>query len=80
MPGQGQHQFIVGHATAIVPDADQLAAALVDVHLDAIGAGVQAVLHQLLDHGSRALHHLTGRYLVGEDGRQDPDGHLSWPE
>jgi len=33
---------------------------------DAVGAGVQGVLEQLLDHGSRTVDHFAGSDLVGD--------------
>ena len=75
MARQRQHQFIPGDATAVVTDADQLGPALVDVDFDPVGARIQAVFHQLLDHGGGPLHHLAGGDLVGQDRRQYTDRH-----
>src|SRR5690606_29521250 len=44
------------------------------LHLDARGAGVYAVLHQLLDDGGGTLHDLASRDLVG-----DPVGKNAYP-
>jgi hypothetical protein len=38
-----------------------------ELHRDAAGPGIDGVLHEFLDHGSRALNHLTSSHLTGED-------------
>ena len=42
-------------------------------HGDLAGPGIKAVLDQFLDHGSRALHHLTGCHLAGQHIGEDLD-------
>ena len=64
------------HALAVVLDADQRPAALLDGHGDAAGAGIERVLDQFLDDRGGPLDHLAGRDLVGERGRQDLDLHV----
>ena len=56
-------------AAAVVDDADQLAAALLDVDVDARAAGVEAVFQQLLDDAGGPLDDLAGGDL-GDDGRR----------
>ena len=63
---QRQMQFRGGDAAAVVADADQLRAALLDVDLDPCRTGVEAVLDQLLDDRRRALDHLAGCDLIDE--------------
>ena len=58
------------NAVAVVRDPNALDSPLLDAHLNALGAGVQAVLHQLLDDGRGALHHFPGGDLIGNLGRQ----------
>ena len=43
------------------------------VQANALGTGVEGVLEQLLDHGRRPLHHLTGSDLVGHIVRENVD-------
>ena len=69
MPGQRQRQIGLGNAAAVIADADQLAAAFFQLDVDARRPGIQAVFHQLLDHGGGALHHLSGSDLVGQQRR-----------
>src|SRR6185437_11736241 len=74
--GHRQRQLVGRDAAAVVAHADQPRAALIDVHLDARGAGVEAVLHQFLDHGRGAFDHLAGGDLVDEfGGQRTDDGH-----
>ncbi len=61
---QGQRQVIGGNTAAVITHTQQLDAALLDIDIDALGAGVEAVFQQLLDHRSRAFNHLTGGNLV----------------
>ena len=51
---------------AVVAHADELAAGIAEIHRDLGGLRIQRVLHQLLHHGRRALHHLAGGDLVHE--------------
>jgi hypothetical protein len=46
--GQRQRQVIGGNAAAIVTHPQQLDAALLDIDIDAFGAGVEAVFQQPL--------------------------------
>src|SRR5260370_1380479 len=66
VPQEGQVHLVGRHADAVVGDPDQRAAGVpqVDGHLGA--ERVERVLHQLLDHRGRPLHHLAGRDLVDE--------------
>lgn len=64
--GQGQRQVIGGNPAAVVAYPQQLDAALLNIDVDAPGAGVDAVFQQLLDHRRWPLDHLTRRDLVGE--------------
>ena len=62
---EGQQGVVAVHALAVVGDADELAPARLDLDADAVGAGVQSVLQQLLHHRGRPVHHLAGGDLVG---------------
>ena len=63
------------HAGAVVGDADQPAAAVLDGDVDAARAGVERVLDKLLHGGRRALDHLAGGDAVDENGIEAADGH-----
>ncbi|MNL16811.1 hypothetical protein D3C87_1378670 [compost metagenome] len=62
--GQRQRQVIGRDAAAIVTHPQQLDPALLDINIDALGAGVEAVFQQFLDHRGRTFNHLTGGDLV----------------
>ncbi len=75
MPADRDRQLLLGNAAAIVAHAQQLDAAALDVDLDAVRTGVEAVLDELLDDRSRPLDHLAGGDLIDERAREDADGH-----
>ncbi len=50
MARQGQVEILPMDTQAVIAHPDQLDATLLQVDLYARGAGIQAVLHQLLDH------------------------------
>src|SRR5690348_15817361 len=62
---EGEQGIVTYHAAAIVHHLDQLASATLHVHLDAGCTGIKGVLQQLLQDGSRALHHLSSGDFVG---------------
>ena len=68
---EGQQRVVAQHAAAVVGDANQMPAAA--LHLDAKigGAGVERIFEQFLDDGGGALHHLSGRDLVGDRVGED---------
>ena len=68
--GQREREILARNAAAVVADADQATAALLDLHADIRGPGIQAVLHQFLDHGSRSFDHFAGGDLVDQVGRE----------
>src|SRR5262245_25787618 len=59
----------------VIPHPGEAHTACFDFHLDAACAGVETVLHQLLDDGSRALDDLAGCDLVDEVIVEDADNH-----
>src|SRR6185437_4007955 len=69
----GEAGVVPMHPGAVVGDADQLHPARLHVDSDAPRAGVDRVLHQLLDHAGRPLDHLPRGDLVGEIVGQDAD-------
>ena len=74
MAGKGQRQVVGRHAATVVADPDQLHTTGLHLDIHAGGPGVETVLEHLLDHRSRAFHHLAGGDLVGQTGRQELDG------
>ncbi len=76
MAGHGKRQVLWENSTAVVTHADQPRAATLDHDVDVGGAGVEAILHELLHHGRRALDDLACGDLVYELGGKDVDsGH-----
>ena len=69
-------EFEIGgrHAGAVILHHHPADAALLQGHGDAGGAGVEGVLHQLLHHRGRPLHHLAGGDAVGGGLGEDADG------
>jgi hypothetical protein len=70
---QGQRQVIGGDALAIVQHPQELDPTLLQVDLDALRPGVQAILDQLLGHRGRTLDHLPGSDLIDQVRRQGQD-------
>ncbi|MNL13100.1 hypothetical protein D3C87_1339920 [compost metagenome] len=70
---QGQRQVIGRNAAAIVAHPQQLDAAQLHIDVDALGAGVEAVFQQLLDHRRRAFNHFTGGNLVRQTRAEELD-------
>ena len=68
---EGDARVLGGHALAVVLDSYIGRAAVADLDGNAVGACVKGVLHELLDDGGGALHHLAGgdhiRHVRGED-------------
>ena len=65
---------MIGHADAVVFDADQAHATLHQSHHDLAGPGIQGVVDQLAHHRGRALHHFTGGDLADQFVGQFLDG------
>ena len=72
---QGQGQLICGNTRAIIRHADQLQAAIHQLHANLRCAGIDAILNQLLHDRGRALNHLAGGNLSGDIGRELANGH-----
>ena len=70
-----QRQIGASHAAAVVGDADPPPAAAIGEDVDPAGAGVDGVLHQLLDHARRSLDHLAGGDAVDDLFGKLADGH-----
>jgi hypothetical protein len=67
---------IIGvHAAAVVDDANELSAAVLDRDVNARRAGVERILDKLLDRRSRTLDHLAGGDAVDKQRIETADGH-----
>ena len=53
-------EIVRAHAAAIIFHQDQIGAAAGGGDVDAAGAGIQRILHQLLHRRGRTLHHFAG--------------------
>ncbi len=60
----------LSHALAIVADLYQRFACILDYEGDGGTAGINGVLHQLLHHRGRPLHHLARGDLIGNAVRK----------
>jgi len=69
-------QVLGRHAVPVILDQHAADAALLQLHADLAGAGVEGVLHQLLHHGGRTLHHLAGGDAVGGGVGEEADHRL----
>ena len=68
-----QPDLLGGNAPAVIRHAQVTYAALAQFHGDAGRARIDAILHQLLNRRSRALHHLARRDLSDNFGRELSD-------
>src|SRR5690606_7385550 len=75
VPRHCERQLVGLDPAAVVGDADQPAAAVLDLDLDPARAGVERVLDELLDDGRGPLDDFTGGDLVDQLRRQDTNGH-----
>ena len=77
MPLQRQQGVFARHAATVVAHLDPLLAAVFEQDLDRVGAGVDGVLHQLLDHRCGPLDDLAGGNLIHQLIRENADaGHF----
>ena len=70
---EGEQRVVVGHAVAIVDDADHALAAGFDFDANRVRAGIERVFEQLFDDRRRALDDFARRDAVGDSFRQDAD-------
>ena len=75
VPADRDRQLLGGDAAAVVAHAHEADAAALDVDFDAVCAGIEAVLDQLLDDRGGALDHFAGGDLIDELAGEDADGH-----
>ena len=71
-----ERQFRAGDATAVVAHPHQGDAAALDVDLDAARTRIEAVFHELLDHGGGPLDYLARGDLIDEFAGENTDSHL----
>ncbi len=74
----GEGQIILAHAGTIIADANELSAALFDLHADAARAGIQRILHQLLHGSRRPFDHLAGSDAIDQNRIEAADSHASF--
>ncbi len=70
-----QRQIGMGHAAAIVGDADPPPSAAIGEDVDPAGAGVDGVFHQFLDHARGTFDHFAGGDAVDDLFGELADGH-----
>ena len=63
------------HAATVIADTDEAAPTVAQRHLDAGGAGIDGVFHQLLHRRGRPLHHFAGGDAIDDRGRQHANRH-----
>ena len=79
MPLHRQREILPRHAAAVIPHLDETAPAVAEDGFHLSRPGIERIFHQLLDHGRRPLHHLTGGDAVDEGFGQTTDGHGRFP-
>ena len=62
-----------GHAVTIVDNLNRSATGINYDDMDMAGTGIDGILNQLLDNGSRALDNFASSYLIGDGIREKPD-------
>ncbi len=75
MARQREREFVRRDAGAVVAHADQADPAVLDVDRELLRAGIEGVLDEFLDDGSRTLDDLARSDLVDERAFEDADGH-----
>ena len=66
MAGDGQGQFRRRDSRAIIENGDQPLAGALHLNRDGLAAGIERILHQFLDHRSRAFNHFSRGDLTGD--------------
>ena len=70
-----QREIVMGHAAAIVGDADPAPAAAIGEDIDPAGTGVDGVFHQFLHHAGGTFHHFARGDAVDDLFGELADGH-----
>ena len=68
-----QERIVAQHAAAVVGDADQAAARVLDIDAYFGGTGVERVFEEFLDDGGRPLDYFAGSDFVGDVIGENPD-------
>ena len=66
MARDGERQFFPGNTATVIAHTDQLYPALAQLDLDQFRAGVETVLHQLLQYRGGSLDDLAGGDLIDQ--------------
>ena len=66
VPGQGQRQFVLGNAAAVIGDTDQLDAAFLQMHLNGLATGIEAVFEEFLEDGGGSFDHFASGNLADQ--------------
>ncbi len=74
MAGQRQRELVLGDAAAVVGNADELDAAFLEMHLDRLAAGIEAVFEQFLENGGGSFDHFASGNLADQQVREAGDG------
>ncbi len=64
VPFEGHSRILRRHSAPVVLYLDKLSAAVAEIHRDRPGPRIHGVLHELLHHRRRAVHHLAGGDLI----------------
>ena len=68
MTEKGRLRVVGAHAAAVIGDAQEGHAAVLNLHGNVSGSGVHGVFQQFLDDAGRTLHHLAGGDEIGHMG------------
>ena len=71
-----QADIFGGHARTVIGDLDQPPTALLDLDSNRVGAGIQGVFNEFLDHAGRSLNDLAGGNLLLNVWGQNADFHV----
>ncbi len=80
MAFQGQREFVLGDAGAVVGDPDAPHAALFELHVDGRRAGVHGVFEHFLEHRGGPFDDLAGGDLIDEVVGEEVDRHGGFPD
>ena len=75
MAVDGEREIAMGHAAAIIRDADPPPAAAIGEDVDAAGTGIDGVFDEFLDHTRGTFDHLAGGDAVDDLFGELADGH-----
>ena len=73
-----EREVAMGHAAAVIGDADPPSSPAIGENIDPAGARIDGVLDQFLDHARGAFDHLAGGDAVDDLFGQLAYGHGRW--